>query len=268
MQCFYDEVAPWQAVRRALPADTTLGFIPTMGNLHRGHMTLVEQSMRDNAKTIVSIFVNPTQFNRPEDFKTYPKTLDADLKQLEQAGVDYCLIPTPDILYADNYRYQLDEKEQSLMMEGKHRPGHFAGVLTVVMKLFLLVRSTHAYFGEKDYQQLTLIQGMIDAFFLDIKLCACPTFREPSGLAYSSRNNRLSASGREQADTFARLFHAAESCQDAIATLQEQGIEVEYVEEYEGRRFAVVHIEDVRLIDNYLLKKAVRIGSEQSILRK
>jgi pantoate--beta-alanine ligase len=253
MHCFYDTVAPWQAVRRALPADTTLGFVPTMGNLHAGHMTLVEQSMRDNTKTIVSLFVNPTQFNRPEDFNTYPKTLDADLKQLEQAGVDYCLMPAADVLYADNYRYQLDETERSLMMEGKHRPGHFAGVLTVVMKFFQLVRPTHAYLGEKDYQQLMLIQGMIDAFFLDIKLCACPTFREPSGLAYSSRNNRLSDEGREQADTFARLFHAATSCEEAIMTLQEHGLEVEYIEEYEGRRFAVVYIEGVRLIDNYPL---------------
>ncbi len=256
MQCFYDEVAPWQALRRTLSHDTTLGFVHTMGNLHQGHMTLVEQSMRDNDKTIVAIFTNPTQFNRQEDFDTYPKTLEADLKLLEDAGVDYCLIPSAAIIYADNYRYRIDETEQSLTMEGKHRPGHFAGVLTVVMKFLQLVRPTRSYYGEKDHQQLMLIRGMADAFFLNVEICACKTFRESSSLAFSSRNNRLSAKGREIADTFARIFHAATSCEEAIRNLEEEGIEVEYVEEHKGRRFAVVYVEGVRLIDNYSLKEA------------
>ena len=268
MQIFNETLSAWRAVRRALPQDTTLGFVPTMGNLHAGHLALIQQSLHENKKTLVTLFVNPTQFNQTTDFDNYPRTIEADMAKLQAAGVDYCLIPNQAELYHDNYRYQLDETEQSLTMEGTHRPGHFKGVLTVVMKLFGLVQPTRAYFGEKDYQQLTLIQGMIDAFFLDITLCACPTFRAPSGLALSSRNNRLSPAGIEQADRFAKIFHAASSCEQAITSLRSIGLEVEYIEEHAGRRFAAVHVESVRLIDNYALKKTLSFGSEQLMLKE
>jgi len=257
MDIFENSLADWRAIRRALPQNTSLGLVPTMGNLHAGHLSLVAQSQQDNHKTAVTLFVNPTQFNNPDDFTHYPRTLDADLAQLEHAGVDYCLIPNQKLMYADNYRYQLEETELSLTMEGKHRPGHFTGVLTVVMKLFNLVRPARAYFGEKDYQQLSLIRGMAKAFLLDIEIKSCPIVREPSGLAYSSRNTRLSPEGRKQAEAFAGIFHQASSCDDAINALKKININIDYIEEHDGRRFAAVLVENIRLIDNYALDKNI-----------
>jgi pantoate--beta-alanine ligase len=257
MDIFQDKLNNWQGIRRALPQSTSLGLVPTMGNLHAGHLSLVAQSQQDNHKTAVTLFVNPTQFNNPDDFTHYPRTLEADLAYLEHAGVDYCLIPNQEIIYSDNYRYQLEETKQSLTMEGEHRPGHFTGVLTVVMKLLNLARPTRAYFGEKDYQQLSLIQGMVKAFLLDIEIKACPIIREPSGLAYSSRNTRLSLEGRKQAEAFAQIFHKASSCDDAINALKKTGVNIDYIEEQHGRRFAAVLIENIRLIDNYALDKNI-----------
>ncbi|MDX2346811.1 MAG: pantoate--beta-alanine ligase [Legionella sp.] len=257
MQIFNQDISTWRAARAKLPEHTPLGFVPTMGNLHAGHMALVTQSLHENQKTVVSLFVNPTQFNQSTDFEKYPRTLDDDIKMLEQAGVDYCLIPNPSDIYSDDYRYQVQENEQSLILEGEHRPGHFTGVLTILMKLFNLVKPTRVYMGEKDYQQLALTQGMIDAFFLDIELRACPTIREPSNLALSSRNNRLSPAGRKQADAFAQIFHAAASCEEAKAALEKLDIFIEYIEDYQGRRLAAVQIEGVRLIDNYYLNSAL-----------
>ncbi|NCT57709.1 MAG: pantoate--beta-alanine ligase [Legionella sp.] len=257
MQIFEHALADWRATRAALPKTSSLGLVTTMGNLHAGHLSLVKQSQQDNDKTAVTLFVNPTQFNHPDDFTHYPRTIDADIAYLEQAGVDYCLIPSPEHMYADNYRYQLEEKHESLIMEGKHRPGHFTGVLTIVMKLFNLIKPTRAYFGEKDYQQLSLIQGMVDAFLLDIEIKACPIIREPSGLAYSSRNTRLSPKGRKTAEAFARIFHQATSCEDAIHLLKNIDIKLDYIEEHDDRRFAAVFVENIRLIDNYALDKNI-----------
>ena len=136
-------------------------------------------------------------------------------------------------------------------MEGKHRPGHFTGVLTVVMKLLNLVKPTRVYFGEKDYQQFQLIHDMADAFFMDVDVRACPTIREPSGLACSSRNLRLTPKQRELADQFAKLFHQPLPLNKILTQLKAREIDVDYLEEHNGRRFAAVHIGDVRLIDNY-----------------
>lgn len=257
MDIFENSLADWRALRNSLPQNTSLGLVPTMGNLHVGHMSLITQSQQDNHKTAVTLFVNPTQFNNPDDFTHYPRTRDADLAQLERAGVDYCLIPDQNLIYADNYRYQLEETALSLIMEGLHRPGHFTGVLTVVMKLFNLVRPTRAYFGEKDYQQLSLIRDMVDAFLLEIKIKSCPTIREPSGLAYSSRNTRLSPEGRKQAAAFATIFHQAPSCDDAISALKKIDITIDYIEEHYSRRFAAVWVENIRLIDNYALDQNI-----------
>ncbi len=257
MDIFEHSLTPWHAIREALPQGTSLGFVATMGNLHAGHLSLIAQSQQDNHKTAVTLFVNPTQFNHPDDFTHYPRTLEADLALLKHAGVDYCLIPNQTHMYADDYCYQLEEKTLSRAMEGKHRPGHFTGVLTVVMKLFNLVRPTRAYFGEKDYQQLMLIQGMVKAFLFNIEIKACPIIREPSGLAYSSRNTRLSPEGRQQAEAFARIFYHAASCDDAIAALQAIGVHIDYIEEKYGRRFAAVIIDNIRLLDNYALDKNI-----------
>jgi len=225
-----------------------------MGNLHQGHATLFVKSLRENEYTVASIFVNPKQFNNQDDFIHYPRTLDADLQLLSDLGVHYCVLPTVHELYKDDYRYIIDETQQSKLLEGEHRPGHFTGVLTVVMKLLQLVQPQRAYFGEKDYQQLELIRGMVDAFFMPVDIIACPIVREHSGLACSSRNNRLTIAQRALADKFAMIFHQTEKTDyDLIQELQQEQIVVEYLITQDQRRFAAVRIGDIRLIDNYIL---------------
>jgi pantoate--beta-alanine ligase len=245
----------WLMERRSLPSSLTLGFVPTMGNLHQGHASLFNRSRAENNCTVGSVFVNPTQFNRRDDFKHYPRTLDADLDMLCQLGVDYCVLPTQEEIYPDHYRYQIQETQRGQLMEGKHRPGHFTGVLTIVMKLLHLVSPQRAYFGEKDYQQYLLIKEMAEAFFMNVEITACPTVREQSGLAFSSRNNRLTAQQRLQAEKFARIFHQDKPCEVLAKELRENNIWPEYIEEYENRRYAAVIIGDIRLIDNYSLQE-------------
>lgn len=253
MQIFH-HIHEWLAFCNHLPANLSLGFVPTMGNLHAGHVSLYLASMKENEQTAASIFINPTQFNRPDDFNHYPRTLEADLQLLEATGVDYCLLPDEKAIYPDGYRYQVHENQVSLLMEGLHRPGHFNGVLTVVLKLLHLVKPDKAYFGEKDYQQYLLIRDMAEALFLPVAIKACPTVRETSGLAYSSRNNRLNPSQRLKAETFARIFHQKyKTCEQLCEELQEQGIRVEYITEQYQRRFTAVFIDEIRLIDNYSL---------------
>ena len=251
MQIFH-KLDDFRQCRRELPANLSLGFVPTMGNLHLGHKSLFNASCQENDRTVVSIFINPKQFNKIDDYTNYPRTIDADLALLEEQGVDYCLLPIEQEMYADSYQFKLEESNLSLMMEGKLRPGHFTGVLTVVMKLLNLTKPQKAYFGEKDYQQLQLIRQMVMAFFIDTEIKSCPTIREPSGLAFSSRNNRLTPKERQIADKFANIFHQNENpIEQLISELNAQGIEVEYIEEYAERRYAAVKIGDVRLIDNY-----------------
>lgn len=245
------DINEWRHFRKQIPANQSVGFVPTMGALHQGHASLMTASRNENDLTVVSIFVNPTQFNRPEDLNHYPRTLESDLIVLENAGVDICLFPDTAAIYNDNYRYQLIENSFSQHMEGKHRPGHFTGVLTVVMKLLNLVKPTRAYFGEKDYQQYRLLHDMADAFFMGIEIKACPTIRESSGLACSSRNLRLTPEQRKIADQFAQLFHQARPLDEILTELNALGIQVDYLEEHDGRRFAAVNIGDIRLIDNY-----------------
>ena len=253
MQIFHN-LDEWRRVRYELPATLSIGFVPTMGNLHHGHASLYESSRLENDCTVASIFINRTQFNQPDDYTHYPRTLDADLELLSNLGVDYCLLPTEDAMYADAYQFQIQESHDSLRMEGKQRPGHFTGVLTVVMKLLNLVKPQRAYFGEKDYQQLQLIRKMVAAFFMEIDIKSCATVREETGLPFSSRNNRLNKEQRQLADQFARLFHQAIPQEQLIAMLNDIDVVVEYVEEYEGRRFIAVRVGDIRLIDNYKIR--------------
>ncbi|MDP3268395.1 MAG: pantoate--beta-alanine ligase [Legionella sp.] len=244
----------WVQFRKTLPNEMELGFVPTMGNLHAGHASLFQQSVVENDHTISSLFVNPTQFNREDDFTQYPRTLETDLCIMADAGISYCLLPTENEMYPDKFNFKVQEENLCQIMEGAHRPGHFNGVLTVVLKLLNLTQPTRAYFGEKDYQQYLLIQNMAKAFFLNIEIKSCPTIREDSGLAFSSRNNRLNAEQRKRAEEFARIFHQDKPCAMIIAELNQRGIHVEYIEEYQNRRFAAVLIDDIRLIDNYLLQ--------------
>lgn len=248
-----DNLQDWQKLRRQFPSDQTLGFVPTMGNLHVGHQSLLEICRHNNDLCVASIFVNPMQFDRADDFAKYPKTLEADTALLQKIGVDYCLLPDTQALYPEGYRFRIEETQNSLQLEGAHRLGHFNGVLTVVMMLLHLVKPHRSYFGEKDYQQYQLIRDMVEAFFLDIEIIACPTIREASGLAYSSRNNRLSPAQRELAEKFAQIFHTLPSCSAIQTALQNLGIKIDYITDHAQRRYAAIYIDDIRLIDNYAL---------------
>lgn len=246
----FEDLNQWKQHRLAL-SSAHVGFVPTMGNLHLGHLSLIERAKRENDYTVVSLFINPTQFNNPEDFNYYPRTLEADSALLKKANVDVCLLPSQHQIYADNFHYKIQENHLSRFMEGKHRPGHFEGVLTVVMKLLNLVKPNAAYFGEKDYQQYALIHSMATSFFMDCSIELCPTIRDEAGLAYSSRNNRLSVEEFVLAQRFASLFHQDKPCELLIHEMTQAGIHVEYLEEHEKRRYAAVLIGKIRLIDNY-----------------
>jgi len=233
--------------------ESVTGFVPTMGALHTGHLSLIERCRSENQLTVVSIFVNPTQFNDPKDLGNYPRSFENDLQALEQAGVHYLLAPEYDALYPDEYRYRIQETAFSNQLCGKFRPGHFEGVLTVVLKLLQLVRPQRAYFGEKDYQQFVLIKEMAEAFFLRTEIRSCPTVRDNDGVAMSSRNVLLSPDGRRRAAEFARLLRTPMDSQERIIALSALG-SVDYVEEHMGRRLGAIHIDGVRLIDNVPIK--------------
>lgn len=248
-----DNVAEWRALRASPPWTTSsVGLVPTMGALHAGHVELLKRSRAENERVVLTIFVNPTQFNDPNDLANYPRSLDADVA-LAEPLVDAVLVPTAKEFYRDAYRYRLTETELSRRWEGAHRPGHFDGVLTVVLKLFNVVQPKRAYFGEKDWQQLQLVRGMVDALLLPIEIVACPTVRDDDGLAVSSRNRRLSQLGRVHAKEFPRTLRMACDAASAAANLKVRGFEVDYVEDYEGVRLGAVRIDGVRLIDNVRL---------------
>ena len=243
----------WREARSELDrAGHSLGFVPTMGALHSGHRALLARARADNDRVVLSIFVNPTQFNDPKDLAAYPRTLEQDLN-LARGLVDDVIVPSPEELYPDNYRYRVTEGDLSLQLEGAHRPGHFDGVLTVVLKLLNAVRAHRAYFGEKDWQQLRLIEGMARAFFLPVEIVACATEREPDGLALSSRNRRLSPAARMHAAHFPRILQGSPSAAAAAAALLAAGFIVDYVEDRDGVRLGAVRLENVRLIDNVRL---------------
>jgi pantoate--beta-alanine ligase len=242
-------LAVWRARRRAIDG-CTIGFVPTMGALHRGHISLVERCRGENQIVVVSIFVNPTQFDDPSDLDRYPHTLDQDLELLQSLGVDEVIVPSARELYPNGYRFRVEPHESDSVLEGSHRPGFLQGVMTVVMKLLNLVRADHAYFGEKDYQQLKIVSEMTQEFFVPTQIVPCPTVREESGLAMSSRNVLLSSEAQDKAAHLVRALTTANSCAEARAVLEAQGFRVEYVEERWARRLAAVNLEGVRLIDN------------------
>lgn len=231
--------------------DKSVGFVPTMGALHIGHEELLKKARKENDIVVLSIFVNPTQFNDPVDFQKYPVTWEADLEMAKQNHVDVIFAPTKDLMYPDNYRYKVSESDFSLGLCGKDRPGHFDGVLSVVMKLFNVVRPTKAYFGEKDYQQLQLIRGMVSAFFMNIEIVPVATVRESTGLALSSRNTRLSEADRTQrAPLIYKYITEEKTAESAAKKLEENGFKVDYVTDIANRRFVAARLGEVRLIDN------------------
>ena len=246
----HQKMSEWRAARTGGDfAGRSVGFVPTMGALHEGHRKLLARARAENDRVVLSIFVNPTQFNDANDLKKYPRTLDADLA-LSHGLVDDVIVPEPEELYPDKYRFRVTENQLSTVLEGAHRPGHFDGVLTVVLKLLNLVQPHRAYFGEKDWQQLELVRGMAAALLLPVEIIPCETVRDPDGLAMSSRNRRLSPAARARAVQFPRILRAASNPAAAAQELRAAGFEVDYVEERDGVRLGAVRIEEVRLIDN------------------
>jgi len=258
--CTVEACRSWRA---ALPSGASVGFVPTMGGLHAGHLELLARARERDDFVLASLFVNRPQFNDSSDFESYPADFEEDVAALSRSGVDAVFCPSEEEIYADGYRYALTEKQGSRELEGAFRPGHFDGVLTVVLKLLMIAAPRRAYFGEKDWQQLQLVKGMAEAFFLPLEIVACPTVREASGLALSSRNRRLSPEGRERAARFSQILAAAGSELDAAAELEREGFEVEYVAAREGRRLGAVVLEGVRLIDNLHIGAASGAGEEQ-----
>jgi pantoate--beta-alanine ligase len=242
-------LADWRQQRHAL-AGRTIGFVPTMGALHAGHAALIERCRKENQVAVVSIFVNPSQFNDPKDLDRYPSTLPQDLKLLEELGVDEVILPTAAELYPHGYRYRIEPNHSGHALEGTHRPGFLQGVMTVVLKLLNLVRADRAYFGEKDYEQLLAVTDIAQEFFLPTAIIPCPTVREKSGLAMSSRNLLLPPEARRRAASIFQVLTTAANVSEARAALEAQGFTVEYVEERWGRRLAAVVLGGIRLIDN------------------
>lgn len=233
----------------------TVGFVPTMGALHAGHASLVEAAKQNNDTVVVSIFVNPMQFNQTQDYQSYPRVLKNDSALLGELGVDCLFLPEQSNLYPAGYNFSvLPHNEIAAKLEGLVRPGHFAGMLTVVMKLLMLVRADRAYFGEKDYQQVVLVEEMVRSFFLSTEVVRCPTIREKEGFPLSSRNVRLRAHERGLLENGYQVLRQ-EKFDDLTrlsAEIELLGLKVEYLEDVDDRIFLAFHLGDTRVIDNFL----------------
>lgn len=260
---------------------TKIGFVPTMGALHQGHLSLMKESLKNNSYTVVSIFVNPTQFNNAEDLEKYPRTLERDVEKIAGLSKDILVFaPSVEDIYQGNTKsVPFDYDGLEFQMEGAHRPGHFDGVGTIVKKLFEIVQPTNSYFGEKDFQQLQIVKKMVEKHKLPVTVHGCPIHREPSGLAMSSRNERLSAEARNEAALIyktlktARTKFAKQTAKEVTTFVEETfkkhpNFQLEYFEiadeatllpckrksktkNYRG--FIAVFINNVRLIDNISL---------------
>ena len=204
-----------------LKADNkTIGFVPTMGALHEGHLTLVRQCVAENEVCMVSIFVNPTQFNNKADLEKYPRNVEKDAQLLEEAGCAYVFAPSAEEMYSTDElekTFEFDFGGMDRLMEGKFRPGHFNGVVQVVSKLFKLVQPDKAYFGKKDFQQLAIIHRMVRLMHFPVEIVDCPIVREASGLAMSSRNERLSAAERDTAANIYRILNESRNLTDKMS---------------------------------------------------
>ncbi|ASF99088.1 pantoate--beta-alanine ligase [Vibrio anguillarum] len=208
MQTFADISALREQIKQYKREGRRVAFVPTMGNLHEGHLTLVRKAREEGNVVVVSIFVNPMQFDRADDLNNYPRTLDEDLSKLNAEAVDLVFTPTPEIMYPQGLEKQtfVEVPGLSHMLEGASRPGHFRGVATIVAKLFNIVQPNVACFGEKDFQQLAVIRQMISDLCMDIEIVGVPTVREMDGLAMSSRNGLLTLDERQRAPVLARTM--------------------------------------------------------------
>jgi pantoate--beta-alanine ligase len=232
----------------------TIGLVPTMGALHEGHASLVKLSVDQNDVTVVSVFVNPTQFNDKNDLKNYPRDLDADCKLLESVGADYVFAPAVEEMYPVPDTRQFEYPPVSTVMEGAHRPGHFNGVCQVVSRLFYIVRPLKAYFGEKDWQQIAVVKCMVKALGLNVEIVECPIVRDKDGLAKSSRNTLLAPDERKIAPAIYKALknsvkyaekHSVKETHDKVVSDIEavEGLKVEY--------FAIVDGNTLQDVDNW-----------------
>jgi pantoate--beta-alanine ligase len=269
-------------LKKAQNQSKKIGFVPTMGALHKGHLSLLEESLSENEITVLSIFVNPTQFNNADDLKKYPRTLEKDVELVKKLNKNI-LIYAPsvsDIYEGNTISASFDYDGLEHQMEGKHRPGHFDGVGTIVKKLFEIVKPTNAYFGEKDFQQLQIVRKLAAKHKIPVNIIPCEIYREPSGLAMSSRNERLSEKARNESKLIHKILleakekfklkSALEVSQFVIREFKKhKNFTLEYFEIAEEetlltckrktknkkyRGFIAVFIEDIRLIDNISLK--------------
>lgn len=282
MPVFQTQNALQIELKKAQNQSKKIGFVPTMGALHRGHLSLLEQSITENEITVLSIFVNPTQFNNAEDLKKYPRTLEKDIALVQELNKNI-LIYAPsvtDIYEGNTISRSFDYDGLEHQMEGKHRPGHFDGVGTIVKKLFEIVKPSHAYFGEKDFQQLQIVKKLVVKHKIPVNVIPCKIYREPSGLAMSSRNERLSDNARNESKLIYKILleakdkfmlkSAKEVTEFVVREFKKhKNFTLEYFEIAEEetllsckrktknkkyRGFIAVFIEDIRLIDNISLK--------------
>jgi len=214
-----------------------IGLVPTMGFLHEGHINLIRMAKRDCGRVFISIFVNPIQFGPDEDFKNYPRDIKKDSALAEKEGVDYIFYPAAQEMYGPDHKTIVEVKELGKIMCGKHRPGHFAGVTTIVLKLFNIINAHKAYFGQKDYQQMIIIKKMATDLDMDIEIVSSPTTRESSGLALSSRNKYLSVEERENATILYKCLNLAKN----MIKNGEKDLE-------KGKRIASGKLEDNRFV--------------------
>ena len=282
MPIFYGKVALVEFLNSVKTPNSTIGFVPTMGALHQGHLSLMQQSLAENQYTVVSIFVNPTQFNNPDDLEKYPRTLEEDTKKITELDPDIIVYaPSVDDIYEENITSEnFDYDGLENQMEGKFRPGHFNGVGTIVKRLFEIVTPNKAYFGEKDFQQLQIVKKMTSKNHLDVNIVGCPIFREVNGLAMSSRNERLSTEEREQAAIIYQTLLTAkekfktQSCEEVKKWVKEvfesnTMFDLEYFEiadeetlipctveskDKNYRAFIALFVNNIRLIDTISLK--------------
>ena len=270
------------AIRESLARGEKIGFVPTMGALHRGHLSLVEASLEECDRTVVSIFVNPTQFEPSEDLDRYPRTLEEDVRLLEKMGCWLVFAPSTEEMYGDGIETTIDVGAVTQPWEGAARPNHFQGVATVVLKLFQIVPAERAYFGQKDYQQTLVVKQMVSDLSLPIEICVRPTMREPDGLAMSSRNAYLNPQQREQAASLWQALLLAEKLHESgernsdiiLRKMREQlqgceSLKLEYLailkegtvfetNRVEGRCVVVLaaRLGETRLIDNHIIGSA------------
>ncbi|GAB3960754.1 pantoate--beta-alanine ligase [Spirosoma harenae] len=235
-----------EAIRQHLQKvriEQTIGFVPTMGALHEGHLALIEAARRENDVVVSSIFVNPVQFNNPDDLARYPRTLDEDCKKLESAGCDVVFAPSVEEMYPQQPLLKINFGELETILEGAFRPGHFNGVGIVVSKLFNIVQPDRAYFGQKDLQQVAVIRRLIHDLSFPIELIRCPTLREDDGLAMSSRNRNLTPDERQQAPA---LFQALTMARDLLnqgkSALQAQEAVLDFFANYPAFRLEYVDV--------------------------